>query len=573
MLKQRHWFIWLLLLTFSVHAEVTSVTATVDKNPVMLDEAITLTVTAEGDAEREAFDSSVLLSDFVVGRTSVSSQTSIINFDTRRTTTWSTTLFPRKVGTFTIPAFTIEGQKSAPVEVRVIPVQQGDNAPARDYYVSTEVNNDSVYLQQQLRYTVKLYLSSQIERGSLQAPELENAQIQQLGDDKQYTELVNGRRYQVVERNFAVLPQQSGTFTIRGPVFSGEVIAPNTNQRFGFFNRTQTINRVGPDVQVEVKPIPAEVDYHWLPSDFVQLDEEWQSDTFTVGEPVTRTLTLTAVGVVEEQLPEIEQIYPPDFKLYPDQANSASAEKDNRLIVQRTESVAMIPTKAGSYIIPEVRVPWFNVSTGKTEYAKLPSRTVNVIAAAVAAAGQSLAAAGQSSPVSPGQSSPALTPPQLQTDQPQLAEDQVPAQPATAETAPNEWDNLHTIMLALWLLTLIGWLFTYVHLKKRGPRAPSPTQADPIQATASASQLQQIVRQGDIRKIQPALNLWLSQFTAAKRWQIEQQIKPEVDAMMAAGYALQPGTWDPTALLNKLKNLPNQQGASGPGLAPLYPAS
>ena len=128
-------------------------------------------------------------------------------------------------------------------------------------------------------------------------------------------------------------------------------------------------------------------------------------------------------------------------------------------------------------------------------------------------------------------------------------------------------------MLALWLLTLIGWLFTYVHLKKRGPRAPSPTQADPIQATASASQLQQIVRQGDIRKIQPALNLWLSQFTAAKRWQIEQQIKPEVDAMMAAGYALQPGTWDPTALLNKLKNLPNQQGASGPGLAPLYPAS
>lgn len=559
MLKQRHWFIWLLLLTFSAHAEVTSVTATVDKNPVMLDEAITLTVTAEGDAEREAFDSSVLLSDFVVGRTSVSSQTSIINFDTRRTTTWSTTLFPRKVGTFTIPAFTIEGQKSAPVEVRVIPVQQGDNAPARDYYVSTEVNNDSVYLQQQLRYTVKLYLSSQIERGSLQAPELENAQIQQLGDDKQYTELVNGRRYQVVERNFAVLPQQSGTFTIRGPVFSGEVIAPNTNQRFGFFNRTQTINRVGPDVQVEVKPIPAEVDYHWLPSDFVQLDEEWQSDTFTVGEPVTRTLTLTAVGVVEEQLPEIEQIYPPDFKLYPDQANSASAEKDNRLIVQRTESVAMIPTKAGSYIIPEVRVPWFNVSTGKTEYAILPSRTVNVIAAAAAA----------------GQSSPAVTPPQTRTEQPQLAEEeeQTPAQPVTSDNAPNEWDNLHTIMLALWLLTLIGWLFTYIHLKKRGSRAPTPAQANPIQPTASASQLQQIVRQGDIRKIQPALNQWLSQFTVAKRWQIEQQIKPEVDAMMAAGYASQPGQWDPSALLNKLKSLPNQQGVSEPGLAPLYPAS
>ena len=557
MLKQRHWSLWLLLLTFAAHAEVTSVTATVDKNPVMLDEAITLTVTAEGDAEREAFDSSVLLSDFVVGRTSVSSQTSIINFDTRRTTTWSTTLFPRKVGTFTIPAFTIEGQKSAPVNVKVIPVQQGENAPARDYYVSTEVNNDSVYLQQQLRYTVKLYLSSQIERGSLQAPDLENAQIQQLGDDKQYTELVNGRRYQVVERNFAVLPQQSGTFTIRGPVFSGEVIAPNTNQRFGFFNRTQTINRVGPDVEVEVKPIPSEVDYHWLPSDFVQLDEEWQSDTFTVGDPVTRTLTLTAVGVVEEQLPEIEQIYPPDFKLYPDQANSASAEKDNRLIVQRTESVAMIPTKAGSYIIPEVRVPWFNVSTGKTEYAKLPSRTVNVVPAA-------------------GQSSSTVSAPPIQPEQSVPApeeNEQSPPQPATTVAEQNAWDNLHTLMLALWLLTLIGWLATYFQFKKRGPASRSGSQSSITQPAATNGDLQQVVRQGDISKIQPALNQWLSQFSAAKRWQISQQIKPEIDAMMAASYASQPGQWDPGALLDKLNSLQTRQSDAGQGLSPLYPAN
>ena len=43
--------------------------------------------------------------------------------------------------------------------------------------------------------------------------------------------------------------------------------------------------------------------------------------------------------------------------------------------------------------------------------------------------------------------------------------------------------------------------------------------------------------------------------------------------MMAAGYATQPAKWEPSALLYKLKNLPNQQGASGQGLSPLYPAS
>ncbi|MDC8831583.1 BatD family protein [Alteromonas gilva] len=558
MFKQRHW-LWLLFISFACSfaskADVQSVTASIDKNPVMLDEAITLTVTAQGDAERNAFDSSALLSDFVVGRTSVSSQTSIVNFTSSQTTTWNTTLFPRKVGDFTIPAFTIEGQRSAPIKVKVIPVQQGEDAPARDYYVTTEVNHDSVYLQQQLRYTVKLYLASQIERGSLQSPELENAQIQQLGDDKQYTELVNGRRYQVVERNFAILPQQSGTFTISGPVFSGEVMAPNTNQRFGFFNRTKSINRVGPDLTIEVKPIPTSVDYHWLPSDFVELDQEWQSQEFVVGEPITRTLTLTAVGVVEEQLPEIEQIYPPDFKLYPDQANSATAERDNRLVVQRTESVAMIPTKAGDYIIPEVRVPWFNVKTGKTEVATLPSKTVTV----APAAGQAPA------PKTPPVAAPVPAP--ETANQPAGADSTVVPPPAQAG-----FDRFHLGLLILWLVTLTGWALTWFKRKNAAPAKPAGQPLNTAQAV-TAQQLINTIQSADIGTIQQSLNQWLAQFNAARRWHIRQQIKPEVDAMMASAYAANAGDWDRTGLAGKLKQLVATQKQKDGALTPLYPTT
>ncbi|NVK55926.1 MAG: protein BatD [Alteromonadaceae bacterium] len=556
MFKQRYW-LWLLFLSFVSHAEVESVTASIDKNPVMLDEAITLTVTAEGDAERNAFDSSALLSDFVVGRTSVSSQTSIINFTSRQTTTWSTTLFPREVGNFTIPAFTIEGQRSAPIKVKVIPVQQGKDAPARDYYVTTEVNNDTVYLQQQLRYTVKLYLASQIERGSLQSPELENAQIQQLGEDKQYTELVNGRRYQVVERNFAILPQQSGTFKIGGPVFSGEVIAPNTNQRFGFFNRTKSINRVGPDVTIDVKPIPANVDYHWLPSEFVQLDEEWQSEDFVVGEPITRTLTLTAVGVVEEQLPEIEQIYPPDFKLYPDQASTAGAERDNRLIVQRTESVAMIPTQAGKYIIPEVRVPWFNVKTGKTETATLPSKTVSV----ASAPGQ--VPATSTPPVA--EQAPAAPLPEQATEQP---DDNAMAAPAPE----NGLDNLHIGLLIVWLVTLIGWAITWFKRHQSTPAKMTDQPEDAAQPVTD-KQLINTIQSADIGTVQLTLNQWLAQFNAARRWQITQQIKPEVDTMMASAYASATVNWDRNGLANKIKQVASAQHQKDGALTPLYPTT
>ena len=70
------------------HAQSINVTASVDKNPVMVNESFILTVEANGDVDRNSFDSSLLMKDFVVGRTSVSSQTKMVNFDTTRSTTW-----------------------------------------------------------------------------------------------------------------------------------------------------------------------------------------------------------------------------------------------------------------------------------------------------------------------------------------------------------------------------------------------------------------------------------------------------------------------------------------------------
>ena len=135
------------MLNGAAFADVNSVEATIDRNPVMVDEAIRLTITADGSADRDAFDSSPLLKDFVVGRTSVSSQTSIVNFDTKRTTVWTTTLFPRKEGSFTIPSLSIEGKTTKPIQVKVIPVQEQSNV-SRDYFVTTDIDLKEAYLNQ-----------------------------------------------------------------------------------------------------------------------------------------------------------------------------------------------------------------------------------------------------------------------------------------------------------------------------------------------------------------------------------------------------------------------------------------
>ena len=524
-------FLFTLLVNAVAYADVNSLEATIDRNPVMLDEAIRLTVTADGSADRDAFDSSPLLKDFVVGRTSVSSQTSIVNFDTKRTTVWTTTLFPRKEGTFTIPSLTIEGKSTKPIQVKVIPVQEQSNV-ARDYFVTTDIDVKEAYLNQQLLYTVKLFLSSNIERGSLQAPEMQNAEITQLGEDKQYTDIVNGRRYQIIERQFAVVPQASGEFTLRGPIFTGEVMAANTNQRFGFFNRTQQINRVGPDITVNIKPIPQGIDYPWLPSEMVRVDEEWpQGDSFVAGEPVTRIVTLTALGVVEEQLPDIPEFYPPNFKLYPDQSNTTTVEKDQSLISQRQTSLAIIPTQPGNFVLPEITIPWFNTLTQQTEYATIPARSITVAPASGANNANT-----PNSLDTPSMSSASNE--DIQNDIPSTAtqpnasasNEDKPLDSASGEVNTDESTQLNWMvtgaLLVLFIIALTGWLVTYRKLKQAqfmglgitnktgsAQRLHSYAQWD---EKAQFQNLMSVIKAKDTRLLTSALKQWINALTSGK---------------------------------------------------------
>ena len=234
-----------LILTFlcaGAQAAVTEVTATVDANPIVVDESVNLVVTANDDISSNAFDPSPLLKDFVVGNTSVSRQTRSINFQTTRLTQWTTRLIPRNPGTYTIPPFTIEGQTSQPITLSVLSAAASRAGRSRNLYVTTEVDADEVYLQQQIRYTAKLYLAADLQRGSLAAPKLEEAEIRQIGQDKEYNDIIDGRRFRVIERVFAIIPQKSGRFVIEGSLFEGEV-ADNSSQSFGFFSRTKTVTR------------------------------------------------------------------------------------------------------------------------------------------------------------------------------------------------------------------------------------------------------------------------------------------------------------------------------------------
>ena len=356
------------------------ITATVDKNPAMADESITLTVVANDSMQRNDFDPSILESDFKVIRTSVSSQTQIINLTRSVTTTWTTILFPRRTGRLRIPPITINSISSDPIDVLVVPVSQQSQQETRDIFISAEITPQDAYVQQQLTYTVKLYLAVELERGSLQVPSITGAVMEQLGEDTEATTIQNGKRYRVVTRQYSVIPQTSGELTLPSPIFEGNIRTRNRGSFGGLFNPSKPVNQIGPEVTVSVLPIPDTFKDSWLPSEFVQINEEWSSDInqLTVGEPITRTITLSVLGVDESVLPDFPDRLPPSIKAYPDQPQITSVNKDGTLIAQRVENIALVPSRAGNFVLPEISIPWFNTLTKQTEFAKLPAQSITV---------------------------------------------------------------------------------------------------------------------------------------------------------------------------------------------------
>ena len=446
-----------LALLFNQHAlALTTVTASVDKNPVIITEPLVLTIIADDDVNASALDISVLLDNFNVGRTSVSTQTSMVNFKTSRITRWSTVLVAKETGTVTIPTFTIDNKKTAPIEITVLEANDNSGVKQQDIFITNEISSNNVYVQQSLTLTVKLHFSTELKRGNLSEPTLIGANILQIGKDQESEQLINGKRFRVIARTYSINPQESGEFTLLSPRFSGEVMMQSIRQsNFSGFAQTKPVSVVGDDITLTVRPIPVDYQGQWLPSDILTLSQEWQPDidNFKVGEPITRSITLTVAGLSKEQLPKLVVGVPKGLKVYPDQAELRSSLTKERLVSQQVQNFAIVASRAGSYELPAITIPWFNTVTNKIEQTQLAAQKIIV---------HTNADFPEESPNVNNNN--AMTP----SPSEQLKNTQV----TSILAAQNSW--LQWLFLALWLLTSFAWIIkTLLNRKSNNSNSPS----------------------------------------------------------------------------------------------------
>jgi hypothetical protein len=356
--------------------------AFVDRNPVAEGESLTLTVKSDENLSSDP-DFSVLHQDFDVLGQSHGSNFQMINGSTSRSIQWQITLIPKHTGELVIPSIHAGGQATQAI---VLNVSRGGTVSQQNGDLFLEVTGEPAmaYLQQQILYTVRLYSAANLgNQNTLSDPAFPgmDAVVKRLGDDRAFQTTRNGRSFDVIERRYAVYPQKSGKFESQPVQFDGDIIeGAQGGGMFGFFNQSHHKRIHSKSLSFTVLALPAGIGADkWLPASDLQMKEQWSADTMTAGEPVTRTVTIQAQGVMASQLPVIELSPVEGLKFYPDQAALKDNLEDNGINSVRTQKIAILPERAGHYTLPAIEVKWWNVQANRMETATLPARNLTVL--------------------------------------------------------------------------------------------------------------------------------------------------------------------------------------------------
>jgi hypothetical protein len=435
----------LLLMLASASASA-SVEAFVDRNPVALDQSFTLTLKSSEDGNP---DLKPLQQNFDIINQAKSNSFRYINGQSSHTISWQITLMPKHAGQLLIPPLSVNGSSSAPITLTVAAAAAtSQNQPQQNSNLFLEVSAAplTAYVQQQIILSVRLYRAVDLGDGnSLSEPEFPNANamVEKLGDDRTYQTVRNGQNYEVIERRYVVYPQKSGQFSMEPIRFDGNVVDNTQSNGFFFdpFNQhTKHVRVRSQSLHISVKPAAAQFDgKQWLPATALKVTETWSQNppTFKVGEPITRTLTITAQGLTASQLSAIGTEAIDGFKLYPDQATLKNKPVNDGMAGIREQKIALIPTRAGQLELPAVQVKWWNIRDNREETAEIPARSVTVVGAPSA------------------QNAGAIAPPEQAQAPVESAQHPAVAPAATASSGWWPWISL--LLGTGWLLTALAW--------------------------------------------------------------------------------------------------------------------
>ena len=527
-----------LLMTTLASLAQAKFTASVEQTTIASHDVLELTLRTD-QSSNDAPDLAPLNWSFEVLGTRQESRTSIINGKQEYVRDWVISLLPKKEGVLVIPPIQLGNQQSAPITITVSDKKTADT-PSNPLQMKASVSSNSVYVQQELILTLNIMFRIELyDQNRLSALNIGNALVQQLGETRKFETIVDGVRYQGFELKYSIHPQAIGEMIIPALTFTGVAVEPRQQFNSFFSQNGKPVLARSQEIRVDVKPKPDNypASTAWLPARNLTLTQKWSQSphSLQVGDAITRTITLQADGLTAVQLTPILVPQPKGVNSYPDQSDTEDRDTDQGIQGQRTDSIAMIPSRPGKITLPAITYTWFDTEKGSVQTARLPATEIEVL---------------------PNPTTPPAVPP--------LASDKTVECPPTINETPVEatttsthlWQALSALFALLWFITLWwGW--------RRGGKTPqSLTKPEkPTNEAAAFNKLEAACKQQDVSLTLLELKNWcrlfynndqLASLTECLQLLSSQTLVDACNALNSGLYASTAETVDQQALLNSI---------------------
>lgn len=393
------WLVFALAPGAAAEEEI-SFSASVDRDTISINDQLTYTLTVEGT--REGRPELPDIPGFEVIGSASRTHFSLVNNQTRVTQELSYTLMPLRTGEFTIPsARLVHGgrtYRTRPVRVRVVdgpaspapPARPADPRPppaapkapperpeaeeAPALFITTEVDREKAYVNEQVTLTFKLFRRIQVANLRYNPPPTTGFVEESLGDDRTYGQVRDGVRYEVLELARAVFPISAGKLTIGPAELAGDALLPRRRRTpFGFddffaddffsgaFAERRPFALRSEPISLTVKPLPREgrpVDFRGAVGRF-DLEVSAGPEAVRAGDPVTVTMKITGEG-------NLDNVTPPEigigeeFQTYSPETETRKAVRDGRLGGEKVFQQVLIPLTEEVREIPAISFSFFD---------------------------------------------------------------------------------------------------------------------------------------------------------------------------------------------------------------------
>lgn len=315
--------------------------------------------------------------------------------------TWTLTLRAQKEGTYTLGPISVGGVKSNKLTYTIgkqsassqpIPgtgsqSNQGDNDNSKpkfigkgdgNLFMKATVSESSVYEQQALVYTVKLYTTYDAIKfiGATAAPKFDGFVVEEskaISNSLEF-ETYNGKSYAAaVIARYIIFPQMTGQLKVVGNTYTVSV-----DQREYYHDpfwgsmavsSPLQLNVTPNDLVVNVKPLPSP-----KPADFsggvgkFTISSQLKSNSFKSNQASSIEYIVSGTGNLKYiQLPDLSTLYPSQIEIYTPETDVKATVGSTNVSGSVTFDYSFMPLEEGDFRIPPVNLVYFNPESGKYE--------------------------------------------------------------------------------------------------------------------------------------------------------------------------------------------------------------